>query len=114
VFEDRRDRRLGEHRGGLAGAHLLDALRELLVLGALRCPGLPRGRGPPSITPANRPGALASAFRMVPVPMEIPAAWTGSAGEKWLAPPKRPGRMHLVCYLRDGEKVFETYWTTMR
>jgi predicted dithiol-disulfide oxidoreductase (DUF899 family) len=31
-----------------------------------------------------------------------------------LAPPKRPGRMHLVCYLRDGEKVFETYWTTLR
>ncbi len=31
-----------------------------------------------------------------------------------LAPPKRPGMMHLVCYLRDGEKVFETYWTTLR
>jgi predicted dithiol-disulfide oxidoreductase (DUF899 family) len=24
------------------------------------------------------------------------------------------GRMHLVCYLRDGERVFETYWTTLR
>ena len=31
-----------------------------------------------------------------------------------LAPPKRPGRMHLVCYLRQGERVFETYWTTLR
>jgi predicted dithiol-disulfide oxidoreductase (DUF899 family) len=31
-----------------------------------------------------------------------------------LAPPKRPGRMHLVCYLRDGDQVFETYWTTIR
>jgi predicted dithiol-disulfide oxidoreductase (DUF899 family) len=31
-----------------------------------------------------------------------------------LAPPKRPGRMHLVCYLRQGSKVFETYWTTIR
>ena len=31
-----------------------------------------------------------------------------------LAPPKRPGRMHLVCYLRDGSRVFETYWTTIR
>jgi predicted dithiol-disulfide oxidoreductase (DUF899 family) len=31
-----------------------------------------------------------------------------------LAPPKRIGRMHLVCYLRDGGKVFETYWTTLR
>jgi predicted dithiol-disulfide oxidoreductase (DUF899 family) len=24
------------------------------------------------------------------------------------------GRMHLVCYLRDGDRVFETYWTTIR
>jgi len=31
-----------------------------------------------------------------------------------LAPPKRPGRMHLVCYLRQGSNVFETYWTTGR
>jgi predicted dithiol-disulfide oxidoreductase (DUF899 family) len=31
-----------------------------------------------------------------------------------LATPKRPGRMHLVCYLRVGTDVFETYWTTVR
>jgi len=24
------------------------------------------------------------------------------------------GRMHIVCYLRQGFKVFETYWTTIR
>jgi predicted dithiol-disulfide oxidoreductase (DUF899 family) len=24
------------------------------------------------------------------------------------------GRMHIVCYLRDGDRVFETYWTTSR
>jgi predicted dithiol-disulfide oxidoreductase (DUF899 family) len=24
------------------------------------------------------------------------------------------GRMHIVCYLRQGSKVFETYWTTSR
>lgn len=24
------------------------------------------------------------------------------------------GMMHLVCYLRDGDSVFETYWTTHR
>ncbi len=24
------------------------------------------------------------------------------------------GRMHIVCYLRQGSKVFETYWTTAR
>jgi len=26
----------------------------------------------------------------------------------------RVGRMHIVCYLRQGSKVFETYWTTSR
>ncbi|TWD73064.1 putative dithiol-disulfide oxidoreductase (DUF899 family) [Kribbella amoyensis] len=24
------------------------------------------------------------------------------------------GPMHLVCYVRDGDRVFETWWTTMR
>ena len=24
------------------------------------------------------------------------------------------GMMHLVCYLRDGDRVYETYWTTLR
>jgi predicted dithiol-disulfide oxidoreductase (DUF899 family) len=23
-------------------------------------------------------------------------------------------RMYLVCYLQDGDRVFETYWTTIR
>src|SRR5438552_7993554 len=27
---------------------------------------------------------------------------------------RRVGRMHLVCYLRQESKVFETYWTTIR
>jgi predicted dithiol-disulfide oxidoreductase (DUF899 family) len=27
---------------------------------------------------------------------------------------RRVGMMHLVCYLRRGSKVFETYWTTRR
>ncbi|MDL5154460.1 DUF899 family protein [Actinomycetospora termitidis] len=31
-----------------------------------------------------------------------------------LAPPKQVGLMHLVCYLRRGDRVFETYWTTRR
>jgi predicted dithiol-disulfide oxidoreductase (DUF899 family) len=31
-----------------------------------------------------------------------------------LPPPRQPGLMHLVCYLRDGDRVFETYWTTRR
>jgi predicted dithiol-disulfide oxidoreductase (DUF899 family) len=31
-----------------------------------------------------------------------------------LGAPKRAGMMHLVCYVRDGGRVFETYWTTLR
>ena len=27
---------------------------------------------------------------------------------------RRLGMMHLVCYLRQGSKIFETYWTTIR
>jgi predicted dithiol-disulfide oxidoreductase (DUF899 family) len=27
---------------------------------------------------------------------------------------RRIGMMHLVCYVRDGDRVFETYWTTTR
>src|SRR5580692_2233870 len=27
---------------------------------------------------------------------------------------RQVGRMHIVCYLRQGSKVFETYWTTIR
>jgi predicted dithiol-disulfide oxidoreductase (DUF899 family) len=27
---------------------------------------------------------------------------------------RQVGRMHIVCYLRQGSKVFETYWTTAR
>jgi predicted dithiol-disulfide oxidoreductase (DUF899 family) len=27
---------------------------------------------------------------------------------------RRAGRMHIVCYLRQESKVFETYWTTAR
>ncbi|MHA6622246.1 DUF899 family protein [Pseudonocardia sp. DLS-67] len=31
-----------------------------------------------------------------------------------LLPGRHIGSMHLVCYLRDGDRVFETYWTTGR
>jgi predicted dithiol-disulfide oxidoreductase (DUF899 family) len=27
---------------------------------------------------------------------------------------RRIGMMHIVCYVRDGDRVFETYWTTVR
>jgi predicted dithiol-disulfide oxidoreductase (DUF899 family) len=27
---------------------------------------------------------------------------------------RRPGRFYLVCHLRNGDRVFETYWTSGR
>jgi hypothetical protein len=27
---------------------------------------------------------------------------------------RQSGAMYLVCYLRDGDRVYETYWTTLR
>ncbi|MEV3905794.1 DUF899 family protein [Mycobacterium sp. NPDC050551] len=27
---------------------------------------------------------------------------------------RQAGMMHIVCYVRDGDRVFETYWTTLR
>jgi predicted dithiol-disulfide oxidoreductase (DUF899 family) len=27
---------------------------------------------------------------------------------------RKPNTMYLMCYLREGEKVYETYWTTRR
>jgi predicted dithiol-disulfide oxidoreductase (DUF899 family) len=45
---------------------------------------------------------------------EMPWYSADASLDTLLAPPKRPGRMHLVCYLRNGSDVFETYWTTIR
>ena len=36
----------------------------------------------------------------------------GSLGK--LLAGRRVGMMHIVCYLRDRDRVFETYWTTIR
>ena len=39
--------------------------------------------------------------------------WYSAAGSlETLLVGQRLGRMHIVCYLRQGSKVFETYWTT--
>jgi len=44
---------------------------------------------------------------------EIP--WYSALGSlETLLVGRRIGRMHLVCYLRQDSKVFETYWTTAR
>jgi predicted dithiol-disulfide oxidoreductase (DUF899 family) len=42
--------------------------------------------------------------------------WYSAQGEalKTLLVGRRVGMMHIVCYLRQGSKVFETYWTTRR
>jgi predicted dithiol-disulfide oxidoreductase (DUF899 family) len=45
---------------------------------------------------------------------EMPWYSIGDSVSTLLGPPKQPGRMHLVCYLRRDGQVFETYWTTIR
>src|SRR6201991_2821229 len=40
--------------------------------------------------------------------------YSASASLDALLVGRRVGMMHLVCYLRDGDRVFETYWTTIR
>jgi predicted dithiol-disulfide oxidoreductase (DUF899 family) len=42
--------------------------------------------------------------------------WYSAQGslDELLPPPKQPGLMHLVCYLRRDDRVFETWWTTRR
>ena len=41
--------------------------------------------------------------------------WYSAAGSlETLLVGRRVGRMHLVCYLRQGFDVSETYWTTAR
>src|SRR6516162_7217337 len=46
------------------------------------------------------------------------AVFTGISAEKdsldILLVGRRVGMMHIVCYLRQGSNVFETYWTTRR
>jgi predicted dithiol-disulfide oxidoreductase (DUF899 family) len=45
---------------------------------------------------------------------DVPWYSPGESLDALLPPPRHPGRMHIVCYLRDGGRVFETYWTTLR
>ncbi len=47
--------------------------------------------------------------------MEWEMPWYSAKGSlDTLLAGRRIGRMHIVCYLRQGSKVFETYWTTAR
>jgi predicted dithiol-disulfide oxidoreductase (DUF899 family) len=45
---------------------------------------------------------------------EIPWYSAPQASLEKLLVERRVGMMHIVCYLRQGSKVFETYWTTRR
>jgi predicted dithiol-disulfide oxidoreductase (DUF899 family) len=45
---------------------------------------------------------------------EMPWYSAGKASLDTLLVGRRVGMMHIVCYLRQGSKVFETYWTTRR
>src|SRR6266436_1817271 len=46
-------------------------------------------------------------------PPSLPAAVDRDSLEGLLVG-RQIGLFHLVCYLRDGDRVFETYWTTRR
>ncbi|MBB5790227.1 DUF899 family protein [Jiangella mangrovi] len=48
--------------------------------------------------------------------MDWPMPWYAAEGATLdtLLVGRHVGMMHLVCYLRDGDRVFETYWTTQR
>jgi predicted dithiol-disulfide oxidoreductase (DUF899 family) len=45
---------------------------------------------------------------------EMPWYSAPPASLKLLLVGRRVGMMHIVCYLRQGSRVFETYWTTLR
>jgi predicted dithiol-disulfide oxidoreductase (DUF899 family) len=45
---------------------------------------------------------------------EMPWYSAGKAALDTLLVGRRIGLMHVVCYLREGSRVFETYWTTRR
>jgi predicted dithiol-disulfide oxidoreductase (DUF899 family) len=40
--------------------------------------------------------------------------YSAEESAEYLLVGRRVGKMHLVCYVRDGDRVFETYWTTVR
>jgi predicted dithiol-disulfide oxidoreductase (DUF899 family) len=44
---------------------------------------------------------------------EMPWYWARDSLDTLLVG-RQAGRMYIVCYLRQGSKVFETYWTTIR
>src|ERR1700759_1057363 len=60
-------------------------------------------------------GAIAAARRRLPmVVVDGATPLIGERGAVTLLDAFEGRRMHIVCYLRQGSKVFETYWTTRR
>lgn len=45
---------------------------------------------------------------------ELPWYSAPNASLETLLDGRKPGTMYLICYLRQGAQVFETYWTTRR
>jgi predicted dithiol-disulfide oxidoreductase (DUF899 family) len=47
--------------------------------------------------------------------LELPVPWYSvEESAEQLLEGRTVGMMHIVCYVRDGDRVFETYWTTLR
>jgi predicted dithiol-disulfide oxidoreductase (DUF899 family) len=45
---------------------------------------------------------------------EMPWYSVEDSAERLLGPERHVNRFYLICYLRDGDRVFETYWTRGR
>jgi predicted dithiol-disulfide oxidoreductase (DUF899 family) len=47
--------------------------------------------------------------------LDLPVPWYSvQESAEQLLVGRTVGMMHIVCYVRDGDRVFETYWTTLR
>ena len=74
----------------------------------------------PTCTPATSPSRCSARARTTRASATA-TSWAGTCrGTRRRTPSdallagRQIGLFHLVCYLRDGDRVFETYWTTRR
>ena len=62
------------------------------------------------------PGAVRREHPLPPISWAADRPWYSAHAslDTLLVGAHRSGRFYLVCYVRDGDRVFETYWTTGR
>ena len=88
----------GMHLGYIAGPRAVP----IFILVTSRSPPSPRAR-------TRRVPATVTSWGVAEMP------WYSAQGSlDTLLVGRKVGMMHIVCYLRQGSNVFETYWTTRR